>query len=192
LFHDRFFGREEGGTNVRQVWIEVRLLQALALAKGGHCANALATASTLGSPVAGLDFTRNGLEPFLNSARTKYFVAEIQTSCGQNAEAAARFEQVSQAADTSDLFWAWSASKRQTGYDSAKWIARLNAGIARAEETSSRSSSKGWWVYTAGALRIATGLKDQGLAELSEVFLWPESRMSHHLTRMALADATPR
>jgi len=25
LFQDRFFGREEGGLNVRQVWIEVKL-----------------------------------------------------------------------------------------------------------------------------------------------------------------------
>ena len=32
LFHDRFFPREEGGTNVRQVWIEVQLQHALSLA----------------------------------------------------------------------------------------------------------------------------------------------------------------
>src|SRR6202044_2843955 len=28
LFHDRFFQREEGGTNVRQVWLEVQLQHA--------------------------------------------------------------------------------------------------------------------------------------------------------------------
>jgi len=76
LFHDRFFGREEGGTNVRQVWIEVKLQQALALAKGDRCVDALAAANTLSSPVTGFDFTRDGLEPFLKTARTKYHLAD--------------------------------------------------------------------------------------------------------------------
>src|SRR6266581_507846 len=33
LFKNRFFGREEGGTNVRQVWIEVKLAEALHLGR---------------------------------------------------------------------------------------------------------------------------------------------------------------
>jgi len=41
LFRKRFFPREEGGTNVRQVWVEVQLQKALALAKAGNCADAL-------------------------------------------------------------------------------------------------------------------------------------------------------
>ncbi len=49
LFHNRFFLRAEGGTNVRQVWVEVRLLHAMALAKEGHCDKALSMASQLGA-----------------------------------------------------------------------------------------------------------------------------------------------
>jgi len=35
LFRDRFFAREEGGTNVRQVWVEIQLVHALKLAGEG-------------------------------------------------------------------------------------------------------------------------------------------------------------
>src|SRR5262249_32962535 len=57
LFHNRFFAREEGGTNVRQVWIEVQLQRLLASAKAGNCEEALQIAGNLGSEVPGLIFT---------------------------------------------------------------------------------------------------------------------------------------
>src|SRR6266704_2179404 len=70
LFKNRFFPREEGGTNVRPVWIEVQLQRSLTLANQGRCAEALDVAEHFGSEVAGLAFTRDGLEPILKSART--------------------------------------------------------------------------------------------------------------------------
>jgi len=54
LFRNRFFGSEEGGTNVRQVWVEVKVQQAVGLARTGHCQDALAAARALGSSVPGL------------------------------------------------------------------------------------------------------------------------------------------
>ena len=77
LFHNRFFAREEGGTNVRQVWIEVQLQRAIASAKEGHCDAALLTVQHLGSEVSGLDFTRDGLDPFVRSARTNYLLGRL-------------------------------------------------------------------------------------------------------------------
>ncbi len=98
LFHNRFFGREEGGTNVRQVWIEVKLLQIQSLSNNDHCKEALAESAAIAKPVAGLAFTQNGLDPFLNSARTKYLLADAPNSCGQKSEASAKFTEI--AADT--------------------------------------------------------------------------------------------
>jgi hypothetical protein len=69
-------------------------------------------------------------------------------------------------------------------------MGRLNAAVAHAEEASRRSSSQGWWCYIAGTLRIATGEKVQGQTELREVFLLPDNRMSYHLGRLMLANAT--
>ena len=66
LFHNRFFLRAEGGTNVRQVWVEVRLQHAIALAKGGHCDKALAMASQLGAAVPGLTLRTTACSRFSN------------------------------------------------------------------------------------------------------------------------------
>src|SRR5216684_1774760 len=59
LFRNRFFGSEEGGTNVRQVWVEVKVQQAVGLARTGHCKDALAAAEALSSPVPGRLFTQD-------------------------------------------------------------------------------------------------------------------------------------
>jgi tetratricopeptide (TPR) repeat protein len=192
LFHDRFFGREEGGTNVRQVWIEVKLQQLFQLGKNGHCAEVLAEARNLGLPVSGLAFTRDGLESILNTARANYFLAEVYAACGQRTEAAAKLEQASKATEPFDLVWAWEAAKNQDGYDPTKWMNRLKAGILQAEANSRLNASQGWWIYTAGVLRIAAGQEEQGRAELREVFFLPDSRMCHHLSQLALAEAILR
>jgi hypothetical protein len=74
LFHNRFFQREEGGTNVRQVWLEVQLQQALSLAQNGKCSEAVSTASHLGDEVPRRPFTHDCLEALLQSARTSYLL----------------------------------------------------------------------------------------------------------------------
>jgi len=111
LFRNRFFGSEEGGTNVRQVWVEVKLQQAVGLGRSGHCEDALATARALGSPVAGLSFTQDGLQPILNSARTNYLLGELSSECGQKEEAERRYRLSAQTTDASDAVWSLSSAK---------------------------------------------------------------------------------
>jgi len=117
-------------------------------------------------------------------------LADVYASCGQKPEAEALFEDVSKSTEISDLFWAWSAAKHHQGYDAATWTSRLKAGIEHAEKASRGGSSPAWWRYTAGTLRVAAGEKAEGESELREVFLFPDSRMCHHLARLALANAT--
>src|SRR6516162_5630840 len=93
LFRDRFFSREEGGTNVRQVWVEVRLLQATGLASAGKCEEGLRIADTLGAPVTGLSFTSDGLSPFLDTPRTRYLLGGLYASCAEPEKAAAKLLQ---------------------------------------------------------------------------------------------------
>jgi Tfp pilus assembly protein PilF len=190
LFHDRFFGREEGGTNVRQVWIEVKLEQIQSLAKSGRCKEALSDASAIGKPVAGLDFTQNGLDAFLNSARTRYILADARDSCGEHTESSAAFKQLAADTELSNLFWANRAAKHLDSYDSAKWMEALASGFSRAEEQSQRSNSKVWWMYIAGNLRLAAGQTQAGRSELLDALLLPDSRMSHHYIRLALSEPT--
>ena len=192
LFHERFFGREEGGTNVRQVWIEVRLSQGIGLAKTGNCKDALDVTQSFGAPVSGLAFTSDGLEPILKSARTDYLVGEVYSACGKKTEATAKYQLAARATDISELVWAWAAAKKLDNFDSTKWRERLVDAASRAESASPASSSPGWWQYVAGTLRVAAGDKDRGEKTLREVFLLPDTRLSHHFARLALAGATPQ
>src|SRR5262249_1711067 len=133
LFHDRFFGREEGGTNVRQVWLEVRLQQAVSFANSGDCGGALRAAGGLGSLVEGLLFTKDGLESIVESSRSNYLLAEIYSTCGKKEEAAARYKLAARASDTSELVWSWAAAKKLGDFDSARWRERLLEAASRAQ-----------------------------------------------------------
>src|SRR6266404_5220679 len=192
LFQNRFFGSEEGGTNVRQVWVEVKLQQAIGLARTGHCDEALATAKTLGSPVPGLAFTQDGLKPLLNSARANYLLGETFSACGQKKEADRRYRVSVQAIGPSDVAWAWASARKLNAYDSAQWRVRLNAALSQAESNLGNVGSPGWWLYICGVLEMALGNMEKGKTSLHEALLAPETRMSYHLSRLAIAGTTPR
>src|SRR6185312_1807382 len=87
LFQNHFFPREEGGTNVRQVWVEVQLQRILSLSKEGKCTEALDAAQHLGAEVNGLDFTKDGLDPIIKSARTNYLLGTAYAACGKSEDA---------------------------------------------------------------------------------------------------------
>jgi hypothetical protein len=192
LFRNRFFGSEEGGTNVRQVWVEVKLQQAFGLARTSHCEEALASARALGSPVLGLSFTQSGLEPFVNSARANYMLGEASSACSQKEEADQRYRLSAKATDASDAVWAWASAKKLSSYASALWQERLSSALSQAESNARSSANQSWWVYSVGVLQIALGRDIEGKNSLRESLLVPENRMSHHFSRLALEGATPR
>jgi len=80
-FANRFFPREEGGANVRQIYVTLKLARAKSLATHGQCSAALETVHHVGDPVASLPFTAKGLGPFLASEASKQTVNEIQAVC---------------------------------------------------------------------------------------------------------------
>ena len=192
LFRNRFFGREEGGTNVRQVWIEVNLQRALALARAKHCEEALVVSKSIGSPVNGLVFTQDGLAPFLESARSNFLLGEVSLACGQKKDADESYRRAAQANGISDMVWAWASARKLDGYDPAKWQERLNSALSQAESAARTNSLQGWSLYTAGLLQIALGETERGDASLRKALLAPETRMSYHLSRLALAGTTPQ
>ena len=192
LFKNRYFGREEGGTNVRQVWVEVNLHRALALAQTNRCEDAIAVAKSLGSPVNGLVFTQDGLAPFVDAARSNFLLGEVSLACGQKKDAEEWYRRATQANRPSDMVWAWASARKLDGYDSAQWRERLNAALSQAESNLGTGSSPGWWLYTAGVLQMALGNTEKGKVLLQQALLAPESRMSYHLSRLALTGATPQ
>jgi tetratricopeptide (TPR) repeat protein len=78
---NRFFPREEGGANVREIYVALKLKRAKAMAAEGQCPSALEVLRHLGEPVAALPFTAKGLAPFISSPASKQAVEEIQAVC---------------------------------------------------------------------------------------------------------------
>jgi hypothetical protein len=150
-------------------------------------------ADRLGTPVTKLDFTNDGLTPFLESSRTNYLLGEIYAGCGKREQAAAHFVQAAKASGTSDILWAWAASRKLENYDAKIWQDRLLAAASRAEKQLSNARNRqSWSLYMSGVLSVATGNTTQGNERLRQVFLFPDSGLSHYLARLALAGATPR
>jgi tetratricopeptide (TPR) repeat protein len=81
-FQGRFFPREEGGVNVRQVWLDVRARRARALADAKDCSRAMAMVNGLTTPVPSLAFTKDGLAPFLAQPKYRALVDGVRRACG--------------------------------------------------------------------------------------------------------------
>jgi Flp pilus assembly protein TadD len=191
LFRDRFFPREEGGTNVRQVWIEVQLLRALSLVREGHCGEAVEAARHLGSEVPGLPFTRDGLDPILQSARASYLMGTVFAGCRNADEAKAKFESASSASAPDEIKWAWLAAQKLPGFSQAQWRSRLQASLEQAEGRTQTSSAASWWEYTAASLAKALGETANADTRFRNALLLPDRMLSYHFTRLAKSDATP-
>ncbi len=191
LFHNRFFQREEGGTNVRQVWIEVQLQRALSLANHGRCSEAISVADHLGTGIPDLPFTRDGLEPLLHSARTSYLLGTLYKSCKQSEKAQANFKQAAEQSNLEDAVWAWNAARELPGFEPDSGKQKLESILERTRSTSEISSRTGWWLYNAAMLDRAVGRSEQAENEFRSALLFPDQMLTYHLTRLALANSTP-
>jgi tetratricopeptide (TPR) repeat protein len=191
LFHNRFFQREEGGTNVRQVWIEVQLQKALSLANHGQCTEAVSLADHLGAEVPELPFTRDGLAPLLRSARIRYLLGTLYKSCKQTDQAQTSFKQAAEHSNLEDAVWAWNAAKELPGFEPDSGKQKLESILQQTRSTSEASSRTGWWLYNAAMLDHAVGRFEQAENEFRSALLYPDQMLTYHLTRLALANSTP-
>ena len=192
LFHNRFFPREEGGTNVRQVWIEVQLQRILALARAHRCEDALTGAQQIGSAAPDLDFTRNGLEAILKLARANYLLGSVYSACGKPDEAKARFEAAAAAGASPDQTrWAWLAAKRLPGFDQKQWDDRLRVALDQATSRTETSAYPSWWLCNEGLLERDLGKEQEAQASFHKALLLPDRMLSYHFTRLAKSQAMP-
>jgi len=191
LFHNHFFPREEGGTNVRQVWVEVQLQRALSLTKQGHCTEALEAAQTLGSEVPGLAFTHDGLESLVKSARTNYLLGSAYASCGKSEDARAKFDLATSASSADQVHWAWLATKELVAakvlpnVNQQTWQDRLQAALTDAANRTETSAYPSWWMYTAGLLERELGKSQEADARFQKALLLPDRMLAYHFTRLA-------
>ncbi|HZP17961.1 MAG TPA: DUF5107 domain-containing protein [Terriglobales bacterium] len=191
LFRNRFFEREEGGTNVRQVWLEVQLQQTQSLAQRGQCSQAVAMADHLGDPVPGLPFTQDGLAPLLQSARFNYLLGSLYRTCHLPDKATYHFRRAAERSGLEDAVWSWKASQQMPGFDEAAAKQKLESMLLNVRSTSEISSRTGWWLYNTAMLDRVLGRAQQADLEFHDVFLFPDQMLTYHLTRLAQVGNAP-
>jgi len=194
LLAGRFFAREEGGTNVRQVFVEIRLHEALALARAGRGSDALAITEGLGREVPGFAFTRDGLEVFVDAPRTQYAAGEIAALAGDEAAARRHWQKATEGKEAffRALPYAYAAAHRLGGADEAAWRTRLEESLAQSGKFLEAGTGFPGVVLTSQGLMLrALGREDEARARFRRALLLPDQRLSHLLSRRALQDARP-
>jgi tetratricopeptide (TPR) repeat protein len=177
LFENRFFPREEGGTNVRQVWVRVRTLEA----EHAACDAALGILDRLGDAAPGLDFTRDGMAPFLAEPGNQPALGSVEARCGRGAAAAQRLEALARRGDPASLAFAYQLARQLPQFDAADWTARLNA-VAQRAEASAREAA--WPTMVWGLLQMELG-RPAAEETLKSVVLLPDRNLAHHHSRLA-------
>jgi tetratricopeptide (TPR) repeat protein len=195
LFQGRFFPREEGGTNVRQVFLEVRLQNALALAKAGKREEAARIADAIGKPVKGLAFTEDGLEVFVNGARFQLLLGDAFAAAGRTDDARQHWQRAREARESPLLKPALvAAAERRLGVSDQALSRRsvLEDALAAAENVVAQGQTPTGATEYAWALTLrALGREQEAREHLRKVLLLPDVRLSHFLARRALEANEP-
>jgi tetratricopeptide (TPR) repeat protein len=195
MFVNRFFASEELGTNVRDVYLEVRLMRARDAARHQQCGDALGVVDRLAEPVEGIPFTRDGLDAFLQSARRQEQIGEVEAACGRADRARDRWRGLdkSRTLPPVDLAFAYRAARKVCetsdkaclGAVDQAWRPRLAqslAAVTRQIEAAGTAAS-GTIHCAQGLLLAALGRADEGKASFRAALLTPDRALSHHLAR---------
>jgi tetratricopeptide (TPR) repeat protein len=161
VFRGRFFAREEGGTSVQDVYVEVELLNASALARSGRATEARAVLAALGKPAPGFEFTREGMDRFVRSPRFLYVAGQIQSNP----------ELLKQAAAMQGPYAALAAR----ALNAPDWRARAEQMLTREPPGVGR-----------GLLLRLLGRESESTEQFRDALRLADHRLSHFVARRAL------
>jgi tetratricopeptide (TPR) repeat protein len=198
IFHDRFFPSEEGGTSVRAVYAQIRLLSAKMAADAGNCITSREILDSLSREEPGLAFTREGLADTLTAPAMALQVAAIEWACGRHDAARARWGRLArgfaEGSPPMTMAIADAARRRlgnaRTAADRVLLEKALNVATGTLE--SGGTSNPGMLEYARAALLAALGRVDEARESLRRVFVFPDRNLSHALARAELRHTTAR
>jgi hypothetical protein len=176
VFRGRFFPREEGGTNVRQVWIRVRALEAASDARLGHCTEALAIVDHIGNAAADLAFTRDGLDRFIAAPSNQASLGGAEALCGRAAAASNRLRSLAASANAESLAFGYELARHLPDFQAAEWTTRLQSGERR-------STGSSWNAAVSGMVALELGHTANARDLLESALLLPDRNLAHHLSR---------
>jgi len=191
LFPGREFIREEFGTSVHEVYMELQLQKALAYVRADKPGAARTVIQGLGKLVPGLSFTAEGGERFLSNKRVQYYLGEIQQACGSTETAKAHWEAAATAERYGDLYFGYLAAGR-LGRDvtNSEWKEQLETALEAAKSYS--GFNQGRAAYSQGSLLLALDRRKEAFKTLRTVFLLPDKGRSHYLSRELLRSEQKR
>ena len=191
LFHDRFFPREEGGTDVRTVYVQTRLTSATLAAGARRCAEALEILDSLAREQRDLAFTAGGLTDVLDQRVMSRQAASIESACGRTDAARARWERLERGMTSGGSMAVAIAAEarrrlgRSSGADDRRALEEALASATRTLE-SGDSSNPGLAEYARALVLAALGRLEESRSSLKRVFVYPDRSLSHALARAAL------
>lgn len=176
LFRGRFFPSEEGGVSSGQVLFEIERMQAEAHAQRGDCTG---LKKLLADAQPGLA---------LNGAVARNYVREAHAAeaCKMNTQARELLEKAAASRNPADAAWAARANAL-LGRSAAASQQKLTEASASADRVKDTSAYTGWWWYNLGTIEAALHHKERANEAFRKALLLPDSMMSHHLAREALA-----
>jgi tetratricopeptide (TPR) repeat protein len=178
LFRNRFFPSEEGGVNSTQVLFEIKLMQAETEAASGGCVNA---EGFLAAEHQGLEVNGAISQPYLR-------MAAIAKACQQEKQAQEFLERAGSSKNGADSAWSLKAERLVAPADTETGLKRVQAALTSAQRTKDTSSYTGWWWYNIGTMEAALNHTDEAEKAFKNALLLPDSMMSHHMVRAAMAE----
>ncbi|HEY6374825.1 MAG TPA: DUF5107 domain-containing protein [Edaphobacter sp.] len=178
LFKDRFFPSEEGGVSAAQVLFEIKLMEAEANAGAGRCAEAEAF---LAADHAGLAVNGAVSRPFVR-------MAAIAKACKNPQQSEELLRTAAASKVGADSAWVAKAQKLLGTYDETEQSKKLQGSVAAAARVKDTSSFTGWWWYNIGTMQAALHRNNEAREAFNNALLLPDSMMSHHLSRAAIAE----
>jgi predicted Zn-dependent protease len=187
-FNAQNFPQDRQREDVRRAYIELQLLKLRAQAAGHRCNDAFHGLDTIGDEDKALTFTMYGFEGFMKSARFQYYLAGVESACGDQKAARKRLTKVARMTAgpaTSDFaFPALSAAILNEAEGKPKLQAALHAVSAALAKGD--SESKGALLYSQGLLLRALGQEDQAIAAFTEGSKAQDLDQSQYLNLLAL------
>jgi len=181
LFKNRFFPSEEGGVSSTQVLFEIKLMQAEKEAASGGCAKA---EEFLAAEHPGLEVNGAVSQPYVR-------MAAVAKACQHEKQAQELLQKAVSSKNGADSAWALKAEKLAAPADVEAGLKRVQAALTSAKRTKDTSSYTGWWWYNIGTMEAALNHKDEAENAFKNALLLPDSMMSHHMVRAAMAELRP-
>jgi len=188
LFNAASFPKDKQPDAVRRAYIEVQLQRLLARAYAGRCPEAMAGLETLGDEDTNVPFTLYGFGGLMKAAHFQYYVAVVESVCGDEKAAKKRWTKVSRSNEPIDsldyVFPFLAAGRLAEGEVRPKLDAALEA-----LKKAAHGDAKPGVAFSEGSLLMALGKNEEGDALLRKSLETGDS-FTQYLSLGALTEAS--